>query len=130
MVLFALLSSQSVLRHSMTEEWSDEAFAQGVTDAIQSPEKFAARLFSLRAETLLHGLTQSRARLSGLLIGIELAAAKAYWLGQHVLLVGAPALAQNYAKAVASQGLETRTLDATACTLAGLSRLHAQMSQT
>ena len=128
--LFALLSTQSVLRHGMAEGWDDDAFDAGVADALQSPDKFAARLFSLRAELLLHGLTpaQSRARLSGLLIGIELAGAKPYWLGQRVMLVGAPALAASYTRALGSQGLAPETLDATACTLAGLSRLHSQMS--
>lgn len=128
--LFALLSTGSVLRHGMAEGWDDAAFDDGVKDALQSPDKFAARLFSLRAEFLLHGLTpaQSRARLSGLLIGIELAGAKPYWLGQKVMLVGAPALASSYTRALTSQGLTPQTLDATACTLAGLTALHTQMS--
>ena len=127
--LFALLSTQSVLRHGMAEGWDDAAFDSGVADALQSPEKFASRLFSLRAEFLLHGLTQAqaRARLSGLLIGLELAGAKPYWLGQRVILVGAPALAANYGRALAAQGLSPETLDATACTLAGLSSLYTQM---
>ncbi len=128
--MFALLSTQSVLRHGMGQDWDDAAFDAGVADALQSPDKFAARLFSLRAEFLLHGLTpaQARARLSGLLIGIELAGAKPYWLGQKVMLVGAPALAANYTRALKSQGLTPQTLDATACTLAGLTSLHSQMS--
>jgi 2-dehydro-3-deoxygalactonokinase len=128
--LFALLSTQSVLRHSMAEGWDDTAFDDGVKDALQSPDKFAARLFSLRAEFLLHGLTpaKARARLSGLLIGIELAGAKPYWLGQRIMLVGAPALAASYTRALASQGLAPQTLDATACTLAGLTALHSHMS--
>ena len=127
--VFALLSTQSVLRHGMAEGWDDAAFDTGVADALQSPDKFASRLFSLRAEFLLHGLTppQARARLSGLLIGIELAGAKPYWLGQRVMLVGAPALAASYARALKSQGLTAETLDATACTLAGLSSLYRQM---
>ena len=129
--LFALISTQSVLRHGMAEGWDDAAFDQGLADALQSPDRFAARLFSLRAESLLHDMTpaQARARLSGLLIGIELAGSKAYWLGQRVILVGAAALASNYAKALHSQGLAPQTLEATACTLAGLSRLHSQMSR-
>ncbi len=128
--LFALLSTGSVLRHGMADGWDDAAFDAGVADALQSPDKFAARLFSLRAELLLHGLTpaQSRARLSGLLIGIELAGAKPYWLGQRIMLVGAPALASSYTRALTSQGLIPQTLDATACTLAGLTALHTQMS--
>jgi 2-dehydro-3-deoxygalactonokinase len=131
--LFALLSTQSVLRHGMVNEpdpgWDAASFDEGLSDALSRPDRIASRLFALRAEFLLHGMTpaQARARLSGLLIGIELAGAKPYWLGQRVMLVGAPALAASYASALKSQGLVPETLDATACTLAGLSSLYAQM---
>ena len=121
--MFALLSTQSVLRHGMAEGgWDDAAFDQGVDDAFSRPEKIAARLFTLRAEGLLNGLSASaaRARLSGLLIGSELAAAKPYWLGQRVVLVGAEALATSYARALAAQGVTATRLDATACSLSGL----------
>ena len=128
--LFALLSTQSVLRHGMAAGgWDDAAFDAGLSDAISRPDRIAARFFSLRAEALLHGLTapKARARLSGLLIGVELAGAKPYWLGQRIMLVGAPALAANYTSALQSQGLAPEILDATACTLAGLSTLHTKM---
>ena len=130
--LFALLSTQSVLRHGMAEGWDDASFDAGLSDALSRPDRIAARLFSLRAEFLLHGLTpsQARARLSGLLIGIELAGAKPYWLGQKVMLVGATALAASYTRALGSQGVAPETLDATACTLAGLSALQTQIGQT
>ena len=132
--LFALLSGQSVLRHSMvvdgTEAWDDASFDAGLSDALSRPDRIAARLFSLRAEFLLHGMppAEGRARLSGLLIGIELAGAKPYWLGQKVILIGAPALAASYIRALSQQGLTAETLDATACTLAGLSALHKGMT--
>ena len=129
--LFALLSTQSVLRHSLTAEgWDDAGFDAGLSEALSRPDRIAARLFSLRAEGLLHGLTapQARARLSGLLIGIELAGARPYWLGQEVKLIGAESLAAAYARALSSQGLRTERLDATACTLAGLSALHAKLN--
>lgn len=121
--MFALLSAQSVLRHGMTDSgWDDAAFDHGVDEAFSRPEKIAARLFTLRAEGLLHGLTSApaRSRLSGLLIGSELAAAKAYWLGQPVVLVGADALSTSYARALASLGVTATRLDATACALSGL----------
>ena len=121
--MFALLSTQSVLRHGMASGgWDDAAFDEGLSEAISRPEKIAARLFTLRAEGLLAGLSAdaARARLSGLLIGIELAAAKPYWLGQEVVLVGTEALTASYARALAAQGLSARKLDATACTLSGL----------
>ncbi len=121
--LFALLSQQSVLRHGMIGDgWDPAAFDQGISDAFSRPEKIAARLFTLRAEGLLAGLAadSARARLSGLLIGSELAAAKPYWLGQRVVLIGAERLSAAYARALASQGLPSEMLDATACTLSGL----------
>lgn len=121
--LFALLSEQSVLRHGMAEGgWDEAAFDQGFGDGFGRPEKTAAHLFTVRAEGLISGLTSAgaRSRLSGLLIGTELAAAKPYWLGQRVVLVGAEALSAAYSRALATQGLAATRLDATACTLAGL----------
>ncbi len=121
--LFALLSEQSVLRHGIAPDgWDDGAFADGLSAALSRPERIAAQLFALRAEGLIAGLSPvaARARLSGLLIGIELAAAKPYWLGQDIVLIGAEGLTATYAQALAHQGLTARHLDATACTLAGL----------
>ncbi|MDZ4395242.1 2-dehydro-3-deoxygalactonokinase, partial [Cypionkella sp.] len=121
--MFALLSQQSVLRHGMVGEGSDEAaFAVGLADAMERPEKISARLFTLRAEGLLDNLSPAaaRSRLSGLLIGLELAAAKPYWLGLRIALIGAEALSGRYASALTAQGAVSETLDATACTLAGL----------
>lgn len=125
--LFDLISRQSVLRHGMQGEGSDDAaFDAAVSDALSRPEKIGARLFSLRAEGLLAGLTAAaaRSRLSGLLIGMELAAARPYWLGQPVALIGSPRLSAAYARALAAQGVTARPLDGTACTLAGLTSLY------
>ena len=63
---------------------------------------------------------QARARLSGLLIGIELAATKPYWLGQNVGVLGADTLAQNYTSGLSAQGVPVQTLDARDLTLKGL----------
>jgi 2-dehydro-3-deoxygalactonokinase len=127
--LFALLSQQSVLRHGLAgaEGEAPEAFDLALSEALSRPERLAARLFTLRAEGLLDGLppVEARARLSGLLIGAELAAARPYWLGQRVTLIGSSGLAAAYARALAAQGVAARTLDVAACTLAGLSTLLA-----
>lgn len=127
--LFALLSEQSVLRHGMAGKgWDDAAFATGLSDALSRPDRIGAQLFTLRAEGLLADLSpsQARSRLSGLLIGVELAAAKPYWLGQPITLIGADALCQTYARALREQGAESRILPATECTLAGLASLARQ----
>lgn len=127
--MFALLSETSVLRHGMQGGgWDEAAFNSAILDALSRPEKLGARLFSLRAEGLIAGLTPqaARARLSGLLIGTELAAAKPYWLGQRVTLIGAEKLSAAYARALSAQGVEAQRLNATDCTLAGLASLSPQ----
>lgn len=121
--LFALLSEQSVLRYGIAPDgWDDGAFAEALSTALSRPERIAAQLFALRAEGLIAGLSPvaARARLSGLLVGVELAASKPYWLGQDVVLIGAENLSSLYRQALGTQGLTARHLDATACTLAGL----------
>ncbi|MBN8631353.1 MAG: 2-dehydro-3-deoxygalactonokinase [Rhodobacterales bacterium] len=128
--MFALLSEASVLRHGMQGGgWDEAGFEAGVSDALSRPERLGARLFSLRAEGLIAGLSPAAAlsRLSGLLIGTELAAAKPYWLGQRVTLVGAERLSAAYARALALQGVEATRLSATDCTLAGLASLSPQI---
>ena len=131
--LFALLSKQSVLRHSVdTDQFDDAAFGEAVSDAMSRPERLAAELFGLRASGLLHGQPPdvARARLSGLLIGAELAAARPYWLGQPVALIGEPDLSWLYARALGSQGLSTERADSASLTLAGLSAIYHSQKGT
>ena len=128
--IFALLAGQSVLRKTVgAEGWSESDFAQAVEDGMARPERVASRLFGLRAEALLHGLApdRARARLSGLLIGAELAGARPYWLGREVVLIGATALAEAYRTALGLGGLAARVVDATAMTRAGLAAARGQL---
>lgn len=123
--MFALLSAQSVLRHGMAATgWDEDAFDLGVANGMARPERLAAHLFRLRAEGLIADLgpDAARAQLSGLLIGAELAAARPYWLGARVVLVGSPELTALYARALAAMGAPSQTLPAKDCTIAGLAR--------
>ena len=125
--MFALLSQHSVLRHGMAGDgWDDTAFDIALSDALSRPERLGARLFSLRAEGLVNNLSSmaAKAGLSGLLIGVELAATRAYWLGQPLALVGANRLAALYARALRAQGAAPRLLSVRDATLAGLSFAH------
>ena len=122
--MFALLSEQSVLRHGVaTEGWDDAGFDAALSETLSRPERIGARLFGLRAEGLIAGLSPgvARARLSGLLIGLELAGARAYWLGQPMLIVGATRLSALYARALAAQRVRARPVSAKETVLAGLS---------
>ncbi len=128
--MFALLSEHSVLRHSVGG-WEDAGFAEGVAQGMERPERLMARLFTIRAEGLLAGLDpgHARARLSGLLIGAELAAAKPYWLGQRVALIGAPEVMGAYSAALVGLSVPVTTHDATEMTLAGLSAARAHLPE-
>ncbi|MGH1369869.1 MAG: 2-dehydro-3-deoxygalactonokinase [Maritimibacter sp.] len=122
--LFRALSEHSLLRLSVSrnETLDDEVFLSAVEEAMTRPQAFAAQLVGLSAADLLQGQSPdiARARLSGLLIGVELAAARPYWLGQRIVLVGAEGLAAQYRAALERQGLDVETTDVNAVTLAGL----------
>jgi len=121
--LFAAISGNTVLKHSVnSDDWDNDAFDGGVADAMARPERLAARLFSLRAEGLLNGMQNGtvKARLSGLLIGAELAGAKPYWLGQQVAVIGAGGLCSLYVRALAAQSAPATQVKGDAITLAGL----------
>ena len=121
--LFAAISGNTVLKHSVSsDDWDNDAFDGGVADAMARPERLAARLFSLRAEGLLNGMQNgtAKARLSGLLIGAELAGAKPYWLGQQIAVIGAGGLCSLYVRALAAQSAPATQVKGDAITLAGL----------
>lgn len=129
--MFALLSQASVLRHGMQGDgWDDAAFDAGVSDALSRPERVGAKLFGLRAEGLISGLPAgaARARLSGLLIGMELAGARPYWLGQAVAIVGSEGISASYARALKGLGVEARLVKGGEAVLAGLAATRAKVN--
>jgi 2-dehydro-3-deoxygalactonokinase len=131
--MFALLSGSSVLRHSVQGDgWDSQAFDNAVEEALTKPEKLAARLFSIRADDLLDGTPAdtSRARLSGLLIGAELAASKPYWLGTNIAILGAEATAKHYTRALQTQGASATLADTARMTLAGLTAAYRHLKGT
>lgn len=128
--LFALLGKQSVLRHGIdTEGWSEPDFLDAVSDAMSTPAQLASRLFGLRADGLVNGLSAqaANARLSGYLIGLELAGTKPYWLGQDIILIGEPDLCGLYSRALAAQSVASRTVLGGDMTLAGLRSAYRTM---
>ena len=131
--LFNLLGTASVLRHSvtLTSTWEDAAFAEAVSDAMARPEKLAARLFGLRAGDLLHNKNKAdtSAALSGYLIGAELAAARPYWLGQNLAILGTGTQAKAYQSALSQQGVPAMLVDTELATLAGLTAAHRSLKE-
>jgi 2-dehydro-3-deoxygalactonokinase len=129
--LFDLLSSHSILAHSLAGEgFDDEAFSDSVQTAYNDPACVTEALFSIRAEGLLTGEDGARARgrLSGLLIGAEFAGAHLA-AGEAVTLIGAKGLNATYAKALAVLGHDANSQDGEAMVLQGLSVVHEQLKE-
>lgn len=128
--LFALLSGQSVLRHGMQGDHHLDlpAFDAGLRAASERP--LLGALFGLRAESLLEGLapTAARSRLSGLLIGQELAGLPERWQGLPVCVIGDGEAAERYRHALATLNITAQTLGAEQVTLAGLAAAHQHIS--
>lgn len=123
--LFSLLSQQSVLRHGMTgDQWDKDTFLDCALATVEKPMSVNSRLFSLRAEGLLHDLEPMKARsmLSGMLIGQELGAVRDLWSSQSVIIVGADQLSTLYADTLIALDATVQQVDASEATVAGLTQ--------
>jgi 2-dehydro-3-deoxygalactonokinase len=124
--LYATIGKHTVLRHSVGTGWNDAAFADAVSETLSRPEMLAANLFTIRAQGLLGtpDPDAANARLSGLLIGAELAGSRPWWLGRAVAIIGSDRTVAVYAAALRQQGLAPLTADGSAMTRAGLAAFH------
>ncbi len=130
--LFELLSTHSVLRHSLdATSWDGAAFIEAITEAGREPQALMGRLFSIRAGSLLSDLSPAvaRARLSGLLIGAELAGARPYWSEHPVVILGDGRQARLYAEGLNALGRSAQLVDAPEVTRAGLASARALMKE-
>jgi 2-dehydro-3-deoxygalactonokinase len=71
----------------------------------------------------------ANARLSGTLIGAELAAARSYWLDHDVLIVGNGTQASLYNEGLRTLGKASQTSDSSSVTLAGLKAAHTEIME-
>ncbi|MGR3544068.1 MAG: 2-dehydro-3-deoxygalactonokinase, partial [Paracoccus sp. (in: a-proteobacteria)] len=121
--IFDLLAHRSILRHMLGAGGDDmAAFDAACQAALTDPAAAYGALFGLRAGALLNDLAPATAasRLSGLLIGWELAATRDLWAGRTVALIGSRVLSPLYARALATRGIAATVHDAEYLTLAGL----------
>lgn len=104
-----------------------DGFADAVHQAMSRPAGLAGDLSSVRAR-LAMGLLDppaGHAQAAGLLIGAELAAARPWWLGQTVTVIGGDRLAEGYVQALAAQGVVPRRADPVRALLDGFRAAHS-----
>ena len=135
--VFALLADHSTLApfvsSAQTAFAGSPSFSAAVREAIDAPERILQSLFSVRAQGVLMkdeanaNANRLRARLSGLLIGLEIAAIKPITEQRHpITLISEGALATNYHHALTTAGIETHCHDAHKLARTGL--YHAAQS--
>lgn len=78
--------------------------SDALTDSLSRPERLAAHLRSAE-------VTGNAAALSGHLIGVELAAARPYWLGQNVAVIAPAGAGSDLVDALEGQGVPTQLHD-------------------
>jgi 2-dehydro-3-deoxygalactonokinase len=125
--LFSVISQHSIISHAIeaTDQGAldGEPFRAGLSRALAAPTALTASLFRLRASQLL-GFEQradGAARLSGLLIGTEIAdAVHRHGSLQSVRLIAAGALGRLYAAALTIKGLGVTAVDAEQASRLGL----------
>lgn len=124
--VFALLARQSTLAHSIDDLSGDAAehpaFRIAVAESLAAPARTLQTLFSVRSIPLLHGDSRRAdmpARLSGLLIGLEIAG-QCDAIDGPVSLIASGPLAHAYDRALQVAGINSVKHDAEDMARAGL----------
>jgi 2-dehydro-3-deoxygalactonokinase len=126
--LFAVISQHSILAYAVeaaAQFAADSApFREGLATARAAPAGLTASLFRLRAAQLLNfeRRADGAARLSGLLIGTELADAAALYGPQSLRLLRAGRLGELYEAALIGHGFDVHAVDADEASRLGLSK--------
>lgn len=138
--LYGLLRRHSALRRAVSvniedgdegsggragrKKWDSAAFQTALRDTAANPAAAAAKLFQIRADRLLNArpVAAGSARLSGILLGLEFAAAREYWQSQPVALIAAEALGDIYETAMHALGIKAARYNGREMSLAGLTQ--------
>jgi 2-dehydro-3-deoxygalactonokinase len=124
--LFSVVSRETILSHAVVgaNEGDTEAFKSAVIAAFETPALAANLLFRVRSSQLLYGSSPSSARekISGTLIGLELAAGLAQdQLKNGITLVASGRLQVLYRLAFETLSVAVQSIDAEEAVRRGLS---------
>ena len=124
--IFLSLSERSILKSSVqSNDFDSTSFLEAFEDTYSNPALLSSKLFGLRAADLLENTSTKflKSKLSGYLIGCELAGAKSYWLGQNIIMIGYNDLCILYQKALKKLGMNATIENTQNVTLDGLKQV-------
>ena len=95
----------------------ERSFSTSIIKLIEKDAKI-----KLRANNLLNDspATETRSRLSGYTIGLEIAGSRHFWLGNNVIIVGTHPVAEIYSEVLKKQGVKSRIFLSNELSLNGL----------
>ena len=123
--LYSLISTHSVVRIAVaSRDWREDIFLEAVEECLKGRVALAADIFGLRARSLISDDNSAalRSRLSGLLVGHELAEVRASLSHGDIAIIGSRALAKPYRSALEFMGCHTKVFDSEQVTVAGLKK--------
>jgi 2-dehydro-3-deoxygalactonokinase len=125
--LFDAIAKNTILSHAVADAGAiapdNAAFRAAVTRMVANPALATSQMFSVRAGSLIAGLSpdDAKARLSGTLIGLEIAGALSLAAKDTpVTLVASGSLGMLYEQALAAAGLTPTVIDADTAVRHGL----------
>ena len=125
--LFETIAKNTILSHAIADAGAisgdSAAFREAVTRMVANPAVATSQLFSVRAGSLISGLSpeDAKARLSGTLIGLEISGALSLVAeGTPVALVVSGGLGALYGQALAAAGISPSVIDADTAVRNGL----------
>jgi 2-dehydro-3-deoxygalactonokinase len=125
--LFEVIAKHSILAHAVSEgeatTGENPEFIAAVRKAVENPQMATHHVFTVRSGQLLHALsaTNAKARLSGILIGVEIAGARSQVSSDtQVVLVASGGLGELYKAALAALDISYTLIDADAAVRHGL----------
>ncbi len=128
--MFEILSKHSLLKFSVSSGIIDiEEARNAAIDILTHPHKFSSHLFGLRANDLLNNAspTHIKSRLSGYIIGLEIAGSKNFWIGNEVVIVGIDPITQIYQAVLEEQGIDLNTYLSDELSLSGLKATYVNL---
>lgn len=125
--LFEVIAKHSILAHAVSDGGAttgeNPEFIAAVRKAVETPQMATHHVFTVRSGQLLHSLssTDAKARLSGILIGVEIAGARSQVSSDtQVVLVASGGLGELYKAALAALDISYTLIDADAAVRDGL----------
>ncbi len=97
--LYELIKRFSILKHNLnSENFDPNIIISSAKKIINNPENFTNKLFNIRAESLLKKAKdiENNSKLTGYLLGLELAGSKTYWNNKNLIIIGSKYLIDLY----------------------------------